>query len=133
LKMHHKHLKAHRGYIFFIVLLTIFICLYIIDKKIEPIVLALSEAQARILAVKSIDSAIYKNIVRDIDYSDLVYVRTDKDGKIAMVQSNVVEMNKIAAETSLEVQHQLDQIKISEGVRAFGQSVKQSDICKFWP
>ncbi|WP_026486160.1 sporulation protein YunB [Caldanaerobius polysaccharolyticus] len=131
--MHHKHLKAHRSYIFFIVLLTIFICLYIIDKKIEPIVLALSEAQARILAVKSIDSAIYKNIVRDIDYSDLVYVRTDKDGKIAMVQSNVVEMNKIAAETSLEVQHQLDQIKSQKVYVPLGSLLSNQIFANFGP
>lgn len=111
--VHNKRFGVYKGkgYIFVVVLLIIFVCLYIIDIKIEPIVLALSEAQARVLAIKSIDSAIYKNVVQNINYNDLVYVRTDKNGKIAMVQSNIVEMNKIAAKTSLEVQKQLDQIK----------------------
>lgn len=110
----HLKIKVKVNWVFIVVgAVIIFIILYITDLRIEPIVLTMSEAQAKIVALKLMDNVIYDNS-KNINYKDLVDVRTDNDGKISMVQSNIVELNKIASKTSLDIQDKMDDLRLQK-------------------
>ncbi|MEW9121562.1 MAG: sporulation protein YunB [Thermotaleaceae bacterium] len=49
----------------------------------------------------------------DIKYQDLIFIRTDTEGNVTMMQANTVMMNRLASEVALTVQDNIKQIKAS--------------------
>jgi sporulation protein YunB len=94
--------------------LTILVCIimmlyYIIDKNLKPIIMVMSENKARIIATQAINEAANRKIAKD-DYKDLVTVMIDKDGKVTMLKIDPILMNKLATETTLAIQEELNGI-----------------------
>ena len=95
--------------------LTILACIiiifyYIADRNLKPIILVMSENKARIIATQAINQAANIKIAQD-DYKDLVTVMTDKDGKVTMLKIDPILMNKLATETTLAIQEELNNIE----------------------
>lgn len=112
-----RRYKKRNNFIFLriIIILAILIVLSIlifeyIDTKIKPTLISVSEARARVIATQAVNNAINEKIAKDVDYTKLVSIRTDKNGKITMVQANTMEMNRIAAGTALAVQEKMREI-----------------------
>jgi sporulation protein YunB len=99
---------------FFVVLtilaLIIMMFYYIVDKNLKPIIMVMSENKARLIATQAINEAAHKKIAQD-DYKDLVTVMTDKDGKVTMLKIDPILMNKLATETTLAIQEELNNIE----------------------
>ena len=96
-----------------IFLLILYIFRYI-DKNIVPTVKAVAEIKARSVTTEAINDTIKNKIRKDIDYSDLIFVQYDNEGRVTLMQANTVLINSIASEVALEVQKQLE--KISESI-----------------
>jgi len=100
-----------------IMLITVFLLItfsyYIVEKDIKPTIQAMSEIKARLTATRIISEAVSQKIMTD-SFSNVLNIRTDNQGKITMVQSNTVEMNKLAFEISIAIQNQLKDIELSE-------------------
>ncbi|NLY66729.1 MAG: sporulation protein YunB [Tissierellia bacterium] len=106
-------LRRKRYFIWIIALFLFVIYMYkYIDKNIKPTIVAVSEVQARQVAIKTINDTIKNKIGNNIKYTDLVSVSYDKEGRITMMQANTMLMNMIASEVALDVQDQL--VEISE-------------------
>jgi sporulation protein YunB len=80
---------------------------YFIDFRIRPTLIQLAEAKARQIATQAINQAIRSNISPDIHYQNLMKLQLKEDGKIALIQPNTGEINRISAEATLAVQNQL--------------------------
>lgn len=86
---------------------------YIVEKNIKPTIQAMSEIKARLIATRVISEAVSQKIMANT-FNNILNIRTDNQGKITMVQSNTVEMNKLAFEISIAIQNQLKDIELSE-------------------
>lgn len=98
----------------FAVLTAIFMySYYIVERNIRPTIIALSEINARLVATQAINDAV-NNKISNNSFNHLVDFRADNNGRIAMIQANTVEMNRLAAETSLEIQNEIKEIGITD-------------------
>lgn len=76
---------------------------YVVERNIKPTILAMSEINARLIATQAINEAVNNKISQN-SFNNLIDYKTDNNGRISMIQANTVVMNKLAAETSLEIQ-----------------------------
>lgn len=90
-----------------IFILTSILSFYIVDIRIRPTLTHLAEAKARQIATRAINEAIRTNISPNIQYQNLVVLNFDKEGKVAFLQPNTGEINRISSEATLAVQNRL--------------------------
>lgn len=117
MRWYYKHsLKKGRKKLFIFIAIifaiTIFIYTYI-ESNIRPKIIAMSEIKVRLLATQAINDAVGKKIALNA-FNNLVNIKTDNAGKITMVQANTVEMNRLAVETSIAIQKELEDIKTKD-------------------
>ncbi|MDD4833867.1 MAG: sporulation protein YunB [Lutispora sp.] len=114
MKWYSSHsLKKKRRFLFLFTLIIFFLILYFyiyLENNIGPKIVAMSEIKARLLATQAINDAVSKKVATDA-FGNLVNIKTDNIGKVTMVQANTVEMNRLAVETSLSIQNELENIK----------------------
>ena len=117
-----------------IFIVSVFIGSFIyVDNNLRPTITVLAETKAMELANKSINKAV-GDIVKDrINYSDLIYTKLDSQGKISMIQSNTVLMNKVASDVALEIQNELKQVKTTTSYIPIGTALKSPILAKYGP
>lgn len=107
IRLIHK-LKERRGMVFFVVIISSILYLFFyVDRNIKPTLVALAEIRAKSVTTKAINDTIKTKIKDDINYEDLILIKYDNNGKVTLVQANMIMMNAIAADVALEVQEQL--------------------------
>lgn len=137
-----KRLKKRKKYnlkkfILYSVLISLFfgfigIFIYI-DKSLTPSIKILAETKAEEIGNRSINKAIGEIINGKISYSDLMITKTDSNGKISMIQSNTIAMNKIASDVALEVQNELKKIKTTTAYIPIGTALNSPILAKYGP
>ena len=95
-----------------LVIMTIY-SYYIIEKNIKPTLLAMSEINARLAATQAINEAVNDKISSN-SFDNLVDFKTDNNGKISIIQANTVQMTRLAAETSMEIQNKIKEIGVTD-------------------
>lgn len=87
----------------FLVLIVLFLVegLLLIDRKIRPLILAAAVMECNGIATRAINKAILEKVVPTVSYKDLINVETDDKGRIVMAQTNIVEINRIKALTTV--------------------------------
>ena len=83
-----------------------------IENNIKPTMLALSEIRARLIATEAISEAVSKKMLVN-EFENLLITKTDNQGKITMIQANTSLMNKLAVETSLAIQREIENMGTS--------------------
>lgn len=83
---------------------------YKLDRDLKPVMMALSDAEARIVATEKINETIRDEFGNKISYDDLMTVKTDKEGNVVMIQANTVELNRIGSQITLAVQNRINSI-----------------------
>lgn len=91
-------------------LLLLLFFYYFTEYRLKPAIIAVSETLAKETAVNTINDAINEKVLKGIEYKDLIYVRTDNNGKVSMLQANTIEMNLLAAKITKEVKENLNNI-----------------------
>jgi len=102
--------KLRRYIIISLLLLLILYISITINNNIRPLLMAMSEVRARVIAIQAINEAIISELTYKIRYEDLFVVKTDKENRITMLQANTMLMNRIASQTALTIQEKLRQI-----------------------
>jgi len=92
--------------LFFFILISIG-SFYVVDIRIRPTLSHLAEAKARQIATRAINEAVRSNISPNIRYQNLIILNFDKEGKVAFMQPNTSEINRISAEAALAVQNRV--------------------------
>ncbi|SHJ30497.1 sporulation protein YunB [Geosporobacter subterraneus DSM 17957] len=101
----------------FVAIIGIFLFLIysflLVDRKVKPSVLAIAEVKAREIATRAINESVNSKVSDDIKYQDLIFIRTDTEGNVTLMQANTVMMNRLASEVALTVQDNIKQIQAS--------------------
>ncbi|MFT9494886.1 MAG: sporulation protein YunB, partial [Anaerosolibacter sp.] len=78
-----------KGFMALVLLLLFIIYSFLfVDQKIKPAVLAIAQVKAREIATRAINEAVNDRVSGDIKYQDLIFIRTDDDGNVTMMQAN---------------------------------------------
>ena len=78
------------------------------EKNLTRVVLSLAQAQARALAVQTLNEAAAELLASgDVAYDSLMHVTTDENGQVRLIQANTPEMNRLASRVSLLAQGRL--------------------------
>lgn len=101
--------KNQRFIIFLTCLLLPIIIFEAITLLIEPSIMALCQIRATSIGV-SISSTAVKEVMNDINYTDLVTLERDNNGKIIALQAKVIEMNQLSSQIAAKMQELYSQI-----------------------
>lgn len=91
--------------IFFILII---LSLFFIEKRVCPIIEALSEVEARIIGTQGINKGVTEALEDGISYEDLIDIVKDEQGKILLIQANTVDINLLGADITTLVQKNMD-------------------------
>lgn len=81
-----------------LVLLTLLILR--VERNVTDVVLTLSQATARSLAIQALNEAASEMLGLGVHYADLMTVEKDDQGQVRLIQANTPEMNRLAAQAS---------------------------------
>lgn len=98
---------------FFLVIISISISLYTFNQKIEPTLKAVCSNNARDIAFKSSNEAVFE-YMENVKYNDLINLDKNASGKVTAITANVSEINKLATFVSSNVQKKLEKRQESE-------------------
>ena len=104
-----------------------------IDKSLTPSIKILAETKAEEIGNRSINKAVGDIINGKVTYSDLMTTKVDSNGKISMIQSNTIEMNKIASDVALEIQNELKKVKTTSAYIPIGTALNSPILAKYGP
>lgn len=116
----YKHNNKSLLMIIFLIFSFIYLFNYV-ERNIRPTVLAMSEIKARLIASQAISKAVNEKIASH-DFDDIMFVKTDNNGKVTMVQANTVKMNRLASDTTLAIQEEI------QDMAARGLSIPLSNV-----
>ncbi|MBB6215998.1 hypothetical protein HNQ80_002089 [Anaerosolibacter carboniphilus] len=87
-----KYQKRRGNFKAFMTLVLLFLFIIysfmFVDQKIKPAVLAIAQVKAREIATRAINEAVNDRVSDDIKYQDLIFIRTDDEGNVTMMQAN---------------------------------------------
>ena len=78
-----------------------------VERNVTDVVLTLSQATARSLAIQALKEAASERLGLGVHYADLMTVEKDNQGQVRLIQANTPEMNRLAAQASLLAQERL--------------------------
>jgi len=105
--------RAFKKYsLLIVVVILCYIVLFTVEHSITPSIIAIAESRARILATEAINHAVREKTVKNVRYKDLITIHKNASGQITLIQINTVEINRIEAETALEVVNALKEVTI---------------------
>lgn len=104
-----------------------------IDNSLTPTIKVLAETKAEELANRSINKSVAEIIKDEVNYSDLMNTKVDNEGKITMIESNTVMMNKVASDVALKIQEELKQVKTTTSYIPIGTALGSPILAKYGP
>ena len=93
--------------------LTLLCIIFLVDRKVRPIIKNNAAIQAKMIATKALNQAI-TNQLRDTDYTydTMVKLGKDNDGQIISMETNTTQINEIQAQLT---ENTIKQLEIMEG------------------
>jgi len=82
----------------------------IIESNLRPTMIALAQAKAKLMATEAINTAINQNIARDSRYEHLIFIQKDNEGNVVLAEVNNMELARIQALTTMNVQTALKEL-----------------------
>lgn len=70
--------------------------LLLIDRNFRPLVFSLAEARCAAMATRALNGALTEALDGGINYEDLMNVRMDEKGQVALLSANTMRMNLLA-------------------------------------
>ena len=104
-----------------------------IDNSLTPTIKVLAETKAEELANRSINKSVAEIIKDEVNYSDLMNTKVDNEGKMTMIESNTVMMNKVASDVALRIQEELKQVKTTTSYIPIGTALGSPILAKYGP
>ena len=108
-----EYITKRRNKKLFLILIIFIIAIMVFKgvlNYINPMFDSLCNLKARGIAIKIINREA-KESLENVDYNDLITIIRDTNGNITMVKANVISINRIAAELTLEIQEALEDEK----------------------
>lgn len=77
-------------------MLAILLVFLLIDRNFKPLVFSLAEAKSASLASQALLGALAEALGDGVGYDELMNVRMDEHGKVALLSANTVRLNQLA-------------------------------------
>lgn len=102
-----RQMNVKKSFVFFLIFLILsIICINFCAKKVEPIIKNICSNNARSIALKCSNSAIYENI-ENVTYDTLIIVNKDSNGKVTSLNANSAEINKLTTKIAYDIEENL--------------------------
>ncbi len=89
---------------FFAFVFLLFSLFTYIELKLSPMVKVMAVQRARALAEYTVSEAINAQLDKEgMDYSDLVTIEKDADGRVSALKTNIVKINRFKARLSVDI------------------------------
>lgn len=98
-------------FIIFLMIISIFFALYIINKKITPILMTYATKKSKTIANIVITQAVNDNIFKDMNKEDLFIETKDEKGNVSSTNFNPVIINTILNKVTFCVQDYLEKLE----------------------
>lgn len=85
--------------------------LILLEQNLSQTLLDMSYAQAYSIAVDTVNRAVRECIGAGVDYDRLIETTVDAAGKVTLMQTNAGAMNRLASETALRAEQELNSIE----------------------
>ncbi len=108
--------------LFVLTLLLLVEGLLAVDRKIRPSIFAAAVMICDGIATRAINKVILEEVVPTVNYKDLVVTEKDDVGKIVMAQTNIAEINRIMALTTVATGNVVTEISKSDIKIPLGQA-----------
>lgn len=82
----------------------------IVDRSAAPVIIDMAETRVRAAAVKAMNDAVHAIMSKPLQYTDLIKITQDNNGKIMMIQADTIKMNEIATDTAITTQDNITKI-----------------------
>jgi sporulation protein YunB len=128
--------KQRRSFIGFALIITtiIFLLVFVlVEKNLEPTILAIAEQRTHNIAVNYINKAVTKKIVNKVEYEDLVKIHKDDRGRIVLMQPNIIKIDKLQSETASEVNNSLSNLPNEKIAIPLGQVLGSQLLGSYGP
>ena len=107
-RLRYKHRKLSVKIKVIIILVFVFIIAVIFDSHMRPLVKSVAKSHAQTLATNVINQVVFAELSRlDIDYSDIVDVQKDDDGKILAVSTDMKKVNSLKSTVTMSIQDKI--------------------------
>lgn len=103
--------KEKMIYIITLIIIISFLLIFIVDKKITPILMMYAEKKSKSVASIMISEAVNNNVFIDMSKDDLFIQTKDKDGKVVSTDFNPVIVNTVLNKITIYVQNYLEQLE----------------------
>ena len=97
LKKYDRQAKKRRVLRCSLQLVLLFLAIFLmIDRNFKPLVFSLAEARSAAMASQVLNGALTEAIEDGVAYDDLMTVRMDEHGQVALLMANTMRMNQLA-------------------------------------
>ena len=84
--------------------------LLLVERNFRPLVFALAQARSSAMATKVLSAAVDEALGDGVAYDDLMNVRMDERGQVALLSANTMRMNRLAQSAGAAAQRMLEQM-----------------------
>lgn len=104
--------KSHKLIIIvLIIMLSLYVCFYVINEKITPVIMEYAEKEAKSLSMLIMNKAVSEVISNQIKIDDLFIIIKDNNGQVKSIDFNPIGTNKILNLTTNTVLENLKHIQ----------------------
>lgn len=105
----------------------------LLESRLRPGMLEAAGAMAQQAAVMAMNQAVKEQLDGQLDYSSLMIIHKDEQGKIVLMQPETFKLNRLAAATTISVQQQLNQLAERSFSFPLGQAFKSPLLASYGP
>lgn len=117
-------------FLLFILPILIFL---VFESSLKPTIREIAEAKARWAATEAVNEAIRQKISKSVDYRELILVHKDTQGRIVLMQPNIVRINQLASDTTLTIQDTLKELVDDQFYIPIGQVLGSQLLANYGP
>lgn len=116
-----------------IILFLIISTFIFIEKRLESTIVTIADARAKQVAVNCINKIIKEKIINNEEYEDIIKIHKDDRGRIVLMQPDIIKIDKLQSETSLEVNKALSNLSNEEINIPLGQILGSQLLASYGP
>ncbi|MDH7480201.1 MAG: sporulation protein YunB [Syntrophomonadaceae bacterium] len=105
----------------------------LLESRLRPGMLEAAGAMAQQAAVMAMNQAVKEQLDGQLDYSNLMLIHKDNQGKIVLMQPETFKLNRLAAGTTMSAQQQLNQLAEQSFSFPLGQAFQSPLLASYGP
>lgn len=114
---------SNKSIVLIIIIVVIVSIIYIVETNLKPTIKSIAESKANLAANDIINRTIYEEILKDINYHNLIETHKDSDNKVTLIQANSIQISRLMSATNLKIKEALNDLNKEEITIPLGQAL----------